>query len=68
MKPKTMQLDTKTITKGCKITFILGNGLDLGLGMKTKYEPHKTKTEIIKNKIVQIKVGNFIKCLNFSFF
>ena len=38
MKPKTMQLvDTKTITKECKITFILGNGLDLGLGMKTKY-------------------------------
>ena len=38
MKPKTMQLvDTKNISKECKITFIFGNGLDLSLGMKTKY-------------------------------
>ncbi len=38
MKPKTIQLvDTKNISKECKITFIFGNGLDLGLEMKTKY-------------------------------
>lgn len=30
-------IDPKKLSKECKITFIIGNGFDLGLGMKTKY-------------------------------
>lgn len=30
-------IDPKKISKECKITFIIGNGFDLGLGLKTKY-------------------------------
>ena len=38
MKPQTMPLlNPKNISKECKITFIIGNGFDLGLGMKTKF-------------------------------
>lgn len=29
--------DIKNMSKKCEITFIIGNGFDLGLGMKTKY-------------------------------
>ena len=38
MKPKTMPLfNPNNIPKECKITFIIGNGFDLGLGMNTRY-------------------------------
>ena len=30
-------MDNDEFTKNCNVTFIIGNGFDLGLGMKTKY-------------------------------
>lgn len=58
--PKTLQiLNPKPINNICNITFIIGNGFDLGLNMKTHYKD--IYNEYIKTPSKSVTISNFKK-------